>query len=85
MKIKLVGKYNDLELGTVDDQDIYRPTGLLNDPDHVWKILHWIDVELQSGYPIRIVKEPEDMMAESQRKNKEALDSIVKGAFRNSK
>ena len=56
MKIKLVGRLNELELGGVDDQGIYRPTGLLADPAHVWKILAWINAELEAGDTIQVVK-----------------------------
>jgi hypothetical protein len=55
MKIKLVGRLNDLELGTVEE-GIYRSTGLLADKDHLWKILSWIDQELEDGTTIKVVK-----------------------------
>lgn len=35
---------------------MYKPIGLLADHDHLWKILHWIDVELKNGAEIEVVK-----------------------------
>lgn len=58
MKISLRGKYNDLELGTVED-GIYTPTGLLADRDHTWKILNWVDTELKNGDLVRVIKTEE--------------------------
>lgn len=82
--IKLAGHYNDLELGYVED-GVYHMTGLLEDRDHTWKILAWIDQNLEDGHAVKATKECECMMEASQRKNKEALDKIVAGAFRHSK
>lgn len=82
MKFKLVGKYNDLELGHVEEE-VYYLDGLLQDCGHHWKLLRWIDENLQDGFEIRVLKVMEGMMEESQRKNKTSLDKIVKGAFRN--
>lgn len=55
MKIKLVGGVNELELGTVED-GVYNETGLLADNAHRWKILMWINTELEAGTIIRVVK-----------------------------
>jgi hypothetical protein len=81
--IKLKGKYNDLELGAIYD-GTYHQMGLLADKDHSWKILQWIATEIEAGDKIEVVMVGEDMMEESQRKNKTALDRIVKLAFRHS-
>jgi hypothetical protein len=53
MKIELVGKYNNLELGTVEE-GVYTETGLLADDAHRWKILAWINENLKDG--IKVVK-----------------------------
>ena len=81
-KIGLIGKHNCLELGYVEDGTYYE-TGLLADRDHSWKILAWIDQNVNDGFVVRVVRETEGLMEQSQRKNKEALDGIVKGAFKN--
>lgn len=80
--IKLKGRYNDLELGMIQDGNYYQ-MGLLADKDKSWKILQWIATELEAGDKIEVVMEKESMMDESKRKNSEALNKIVKGAFRN--
>ena len=53
--IKLVGRRNDLELGH-EDGGTYGLTGLLGDEGHRWKILEWINQELEEGNTIRVVK-----------------------------
>lgn len=82
--IKLVGKYNDLELG-YEEEGTYYMTGLLEDHDHSWKILEWINQNLNDGHKIEVMRVAEDMMEDSKRKNKEALMKIVDWAFRNIK
>lgn len=51
--IKLVGKYNDLELGYFEN-NTYHKTGLLADHEHGWKILEWIHQNLQDGFSVRV-------------------------------
>lgn len=80
--IKLKGRYNDLELGTMRD-GCYYELGLLADKAHSWKILQWIATEMQAGDKIEVSIENVDMMEDSKRKNRAALDKIVSGAFRN--
>lgn len=86
--IKLIGKYNDLELGFYNnDLNCYELSGLLADHYHHWKILEWIDMNIQDGFDVRVVKvqerpKEESMMDESKRKNKEALAKIIENAFR---
>jgi hypothetical protein len=79
--IKLIGKYNDLELGYVENNTYYE-TGLLADDLHSWKILNWIDTEIGAGHRVQVVKVKQDMMDESKAKNKAALEKIVKNAFK---
>lgn len=86
--IRLIGERSDLELGYIEGGTYYK-TGLLADEDHNWKILNWINNELESGWRIQVVGrcewEAEDMMDQSKRKNKEVLHEIIENAFRNTK
>ena len=48
-RIVLRAGNREIELGTVDDQLNYKPSGWLNDDAHRWKILEWIDQNLFMG------------------------------------
>lgn len=52
--IRLVGKHNDLDLGYVENGTYYE-TGLLDDSDHSWKILEWINQEIENGWQVKVV------------------------------